>query len=184
MKSIKLISMKAVLFVLLLAPGVFATSETQASTFRGKVVDAETGEPLEGAVVIIVWYRPIFVPCMDSCSKFHQATEAVSQSDGTFAIDSSRPWLAHQRTVQIYKPGYRVANVGALNMEEKSAPDDSLVRLMKLKSLRDYMEDHVQFSVCPSKSKDWSRWCVPPDKIPHYVRLHSLQWKVFGDQRQ
>jgi hypothetical protein len=147
-------------------------------------VDAETGEPLEGAVVVMVWYAPVLDPrCMDSCSKFHDAIEALSQSDGTFLVDFSRPWLAHRTAVEIYKPGYRVVGFGTPSIEGKGLPDEPVVRLMKLKSLRDYMDDHVQFSVCFSQPKDWSRWCVPPDKIPNYMRLHRLQWKIFGDQR-
>jgi hypothetical protein len=36
--------------------------------FNARVVDAETGEPLEVAVVI-VWFRQTYIPlCMDSCS--------------------------------------------------------------------------------------------------------------------
>jgi len=67
----------------------FLSSQLSASIFVGQVVDVETGEPLEGAVVAIVWYRYPVIYLMDPVPVFHQAVEAVSDANGKFSIDAS-----------------------------------------------------------------------------------------------
>lgn len=169
---------------LIISSSILAASRIQAAPFQGRVVDAETDEPLEGAVIVIKWDRGLFVPCMDSCTAFYSAVESVTQFDGTFAIDLSRPWLAVRKTAQIYKPGYKITGLWRLGTEDKPLPDEPTIRLVKLKSLRDHVSDYPNFSVCSETPIERNRWCVPPEDIPHYVRLHSLQWKIFGSQGQ
>src|SRR6059058_3393157 len=53
--------------------------------YHGTVVDDETGRPLEGAVVAVIWCkRPIIG--MDRPYYFHNAHEAVTDRQGRFSI--------------------------------------------------------------------------------------------------
>ena len=88
----------------LVAVGVVVAGSCCATPIRyegarkGKIVDASTGEPIEGAVVLAVWYTVIPTPAGGS-SQYHDAQEAVSDSNGDFTI-----------------PGIGVQVTGGLNM--------------------------------------------------------------------
>jgi uncharacterized membrane protein len=59
-------------------------SIVSAETYHGKVVDAETGEPLKGAVVAVVWHKkPILA--MGGINYFHNARETLTDSEGRFS---------------------------------------------------------------------------------------------------
>jgi hypothetical protein len=174
---------RVVLITLLFFAGVLATGELHAALLQGTVVDAETGEPLEGAVIVVVWYSRILDPlCMDSCYKFHDATEAVSDGRGDFSVDVTTLSPISYFNAEVFKLGYGVR--GLWNSRyQPSPPTDPVIRLMKLKSLTDQVRgDSVDFSVCLPDPKDRFYSCVPPDKVTNYMRLHDLQWKIFGDQ--
>lgn len=56
-----------------------------AGPWRGQVVDAETGQPLEGVIVVAIWDKlspGVIHPRRD----FHDALEVVTDSEGRFVI--------------------------------------------------------------------------------------------------
>lgn len=68
--------------------------DEQWGPFRGRVVDADTGEPIPGAVAVVIWLRVIPTP-VQAHHEFFDARMAVSGRDGTFEIPRrSPPWLA------------------------------------------------------------------------------------------
>lgn len=110
---------KVLLFTLLLGmalpadaglPDVYSGAE-----IKGRILDAKTGEAIEGAVIVASWQ--IFEP-----SFFHKgadailhAGEAVSGKDGTYTVPSwdsiPRPWGwemegGQDPVLYIFKPGY------------------------------------------------------------------------------
>src|SRR5205823_3992858 len=88
----------------------------EAATFLGKVVDAKTGEPLEGAVVVVIWSRYLnrpelyLLPHPGSGSLLYKAVEGLTDSRGEFSVDVSSGLILsklHSRQVVIVKPGYQ-----------------------------------------------------------------------------
>ena len=59
-----------------------------AGPWRAQVVDAETGQPLEGTVVLAVWFRR--VPSLGGWAGggYHASEEVVTGPDGRFVIQS------------------------------------------------------------------------------------------------
>jgi hypothetical protein len=55
--------------------------------YRGRVLDAETGKPLAGVVVVAVWRRDRIMP-FHSRSEHYAAREALTNADGEFVIDA------------------------------------------------------------------------------------------------
>lgn len=53
--------------------------------YRGKVVDAETKEPIEGAVVVAVWTRRVF-RIVENKTVFADAKEVLTDKNGEFEI--------------------------------------------------------------------------------------------------
>ncbi|MFZ3090793.1 MAG: hypothetical protein WA240_09260 [Nitrospirota bacterium] len=99
-------------FMLILVFTLFATPAFAAGPWRGKIIDIETKEPLEGAVVLAVWERVYRTPTGDS-SYFYEAKEVLTDKEGRFEIPSYTPinfvpLLSYMRGPHftIFKPGY------------------------------------------------------------------------------
>jgi hypothetical protein len=97
-------------------------------TFQGKVVDAETLKPIEGAVVVAVW-REARATQVSSTFRFKDAKETLTDQNGEWSITGPKgeikgvneaAWLASavlgnyftaDREFFIYKPGYGRPNL-------------------------------------------------------------------------
>ncbi len=82
------------------------------STFKGKVIDVETLEPIEGAVVAAIYDVTVLGP-LDSGSDTADVQETLTDSNGEYHISSNiffYPWPftlgGEETTFIIYKPGY------------------------------------------------------------------------------
>ena len=64
---------------------LFVPLAIRSATYQGKVVDEETGAPIAGAVVTVIWYRSPIIQ-MDQTRSFQTAKEAVTGTDGSFSI--------------------------------------------------------------------------------------------------
>ena len=74
-----------VLYLILLAVQVRA-----AGPWKGKIIDIETKEPLEGVVVLAVWERVYRTPAGPN-SYFYEAKEVVTDKEGRFEIPAYTP---------------------------------------------------------------------------------------------
>lgn len=78
------------------------------STFYGKIVDADTGEPIEGVVVLGTWYSE-FPGIAGPGKKFYDARETVTDQKGDFSISGKGiSVLGNLEPVRImiFKAGY------------------------------------------------------------------------------
>jgi hypothetical protein len=78
--------------------------------YRGRVLDAETGKPLAGVVVVAVWRRDRIMP-FHSRSEHYAAREALTNADGEFVIDANNmernaPKRTRHPFFTIFLPGY------------------------------------------------------------------------------
>src|SRR2546427_6120403 len=55
--------------------------------YRGRVIDAESKQPLEGAAVVAVWSREI-AQLVQTNTVFFATREALTGMDGTFRIEA------------------------------------------------------------------------------------------------
>ncbi len=86
-----------------------------SAPYTAKVVDAETGEPIEGAVYLAAWWKTVggkkdwFEGPSIEMAKF-----AEGHTDEKGWINVPRFWLrypfAKERTLTVYKPGYVMWN--------------------------------------------------------------------------
>ncbi|MEM7828502.1 MAG: carboxypeptidase-like regulatory domain-containing protein [Candidatus Aenigmatarchaeota archaeon] len=107
--------MKRFIF-LLIAMSVFLSSCIYAirydGPYRGKVVEAETGEPIEGVVVLGVWYTVTVTPA-GGTHNFYDATETVTDKNGEFKISGKGLRILSNlepMQVTIFKVGYEYLN--------------------------------------------------------------------------
>jgi hypothetical protein len=98
--------------VIALAAGVLHPIPAPAAgPWKGRIVDAETGQPLAGAVVVFSWIEYTAGPAGWAGGEFHDAAEGVTGADGAFVIPARStltllPWKKIAREVAIFKPGY------------------------------------------------------------------------------
>lgn len=105
----KKVFISAAIFLFLAA---YAAPVLAAGPWKGKVIDVETKEPLEGAVVLAVWDRYYRTPTGGS-TYFYEAKETLTDKDGKFEIPSYTPinllpiisYIEGPKFI-IFKPGY------------------------------------------------------------------------------
>jgi hypothetical protein len=135
--------------------------------YRGRVLDAETGKPLAGVVLVAVWRRDRIMP-LHSRSEHYAAREALTNADGEFVIDADDVERnAPKRTLRpfftIFLPGYgRYRNEpgptprstlkffeGAGNTVELPRLKNNEERLMHLRTTSPYDLSETPFTEIP-----------------------------------
>jgi hypothetical protein len=156
-----------------------------AQTYRGKVVVAETGQPLEGAVFVIVWHTKPFI-AMDGPSYFHSAKEALTDAKGEFFVDGSPgidwnpfTYIVKSPSIAIYMPSYGPFPVGHV----KETPHDEMIKAMtgagvvvKLPKLKSQQE--MRRYTGPGDLQILST--TPYEEMPNLIRLINIHRKLAG----
>ena len=164
--------------------------------YHGTAIDADTGEPIEGAAVTVVWKRRPFIT-MDGPRYFHNAKEALTDKEGNFSVDSSPgidwspfTYRLKEPHIVIFKPGY-----GPYPVEHVSPRYD-------LKTSRERLLDFPELNVLLLKgttvklrrlkteeelkrfTSPGSLWLgkIPWGRIPILMRLINIQNNNLGLQ--
>jgi|Deesub1362A_J573_1020465.scaffolds.fasta_scaffold24991_2 hypothetical protein len=125
---------------ILIILSVFTTPVRYDGPYKGKVVDAETGEPIEGVVVLGVWYSTMPTPAGE-VSKYYDAEETVTDKNGEFEIPGKGLMFftrVEPISVIIFKAGYSHYSLTwrELEREMKKERGKLIIPLKKL-SLRE-----------------------------------------------
>lgn len=141
--------------------------------YYGKTVDADTGLPIEGAVVLASFYTEAYT-LGGTRPKFVDALEVMTDARGEFQIPAQRVWAfraPHRWDVHpdfvIFKPGYgsfpRHKGVSPKFSPGDTLPPDQHV-VMKLPRLNppDEIRENSR-SLLPSD--------VPPEKMQNFVKM-------------
>ena len=96
--------------VLMLSVCMVGTADA-AGPWKGQIVDVETGQPLEGVVVLAVWLSYEGTLGGWAGAAYFDAEEVVTGADGRFVIPARRTFSFWFRAVKgpeltIFKPGY------------------------------------------------------------------------------
>ena len=76
-----------------------------ATTLRGQVLDAQTGQPIAGAVVLGVWSKGGGLPGL-SHTELVGVREAETDAAGRFTLDGVSGLLLDEQSITVYKFGY------------------------------------------------------------------------------
>ena len=93
--------LRHIFFVILL---LFITTSCDGE-ITGIVVDAETGQPIEGAVILVEWTNAKGVPGM-SYTESYKVVEVVTDKEGKASIEEVSSPLVSAPRVTVYKKGY------------------------------------------------------------------------------
>jgi hypothetical protein len=103
----------ALLLILFLCPATAGCAITKEfGPYSGRVVDAETKEPIQGAAVLVVFYTESYGPA-GAITHYADALETVTDKDGEFKFSEHRitifrplqGWVKNGY-FSIFKPGY------------------------------------------------------------------------------
>ncbi|MBI3455807.1 MAG: hypothetical protein HY002_08465 [Candidatus Rokubacteria bacterium] len=106
-------------------------SATAAGPWRGQIVDAETKAPLEGVVVLAVWWKATRSFGGPS-EEYHASEEVLTDQDGRFSIAALTFWslnpLVHFKGPEFlfFRPGY-----GRAWPEDKSRAVGTYAKLLQ-----------------------------------------------------
>jgi hypothetical protein len=151
--------------------------------YQGKVIDAETGEPIEGAVVLIAFYTERHT-LGGNVSRFEDAVETLTDKNGEFRIPvrtiSVTRFMHEWRPfghATIFKPGY--AGYGCFprhkDVQPHIVPSSTIPRneyvTISLPMLKN-VEERRRQSCRPGG--------VPDDKMKHLRRLLDIEREGIG----
>jgi hypothetical protein len=142
--------MRRTLLILILATFVMSVTSCYGfatirkdGPYEGKVIDVETGEPIEGVVILGIWSREIISPG-GATHNFYDAQETVTDKHGDFRIEGMGLKILSNVTpmdVLIFKTGYEYesGSWSSLKKYAKKIKWEGSKAIISLKKLK--MED-------------------------------------------
>ena len=88
--------------------------------YEGKIINADTGKPIEGVVILGTWYTTQFSPA-GSTHNFYDARETVTDSNGEFSIPGMGLRVMSNLEPMhflIFKAGYEYLNVPWVSLKK------------------------------------------------------------------
>jgi hypothetical protein len=172
MKKSSVLIFLGILFSILLY-GCFQRLVAYDGTYRGRIVDAETGEPLEGIVALGVWYTE--TPSVGGgVMSYYDAREAVTDKNGDFSIPGQGLKVATNLLPMrpiIFKAGYAYLQFfwdkESLNDERACGATvtwDGKIPVIPLRELSPEERKKITFSP-PSPPSD-----APYEKVRFYLK--------------
>lgn len=181
--SMKILKYLSTFFVLLLFTG--CTISHTYGTYRGKVIDLDTGEPIEGAVVFVQFFTEGLLSPGGVVSSFADAVEVLTDSNGEFEIPAQNvksfkmfsQWAVYESVI-IFKPGY-----GAYPKHpdiDRDLPEEDHflpigkyvnIRLPKLKCREERVENQSHASFTSD---------IPFEKWQNLFRLRNIEREQAG----
>ena len=146
--------------------------------YRGRVVDAETKQPLAGAAVLAVWRWG--GPGLGHPSEgFHDALEVLTDANGEFVVPRKTHFIilgvVEEADFAIYFPGY--GPFLGYQVQPKGPALDSAFRdhtVVELPRLKTY-EERLRLAGKPLHASG-----VPNEKMPNLIRLINQERRALG----
>lgn len=158
------------LLILSLSSGCAGHVVYASGPYRGRVVDADTQQPLVGAVVVAIWYREVPVAPHGPAVDYHDSLEVLTDEKGEFVIPEKTHFTLLGRIREpdfvIYFPAYAPypSTKAQPQGKEIDAAYERKVFHVELSSLKT-IEERRRLADIPASSK------VPEGKIPLLIHL-------------
>jgi hypothetical protein len=151
-----------------------ALAEEKWGPFRGKVVDEETGHPIPGAVILMIWYKLVYA-VVETKMEFYDAREAVTGPEGTFEIPRLSPPFFTFRFDRphwtLFAPGYDLHRVIVTPPTGQRLVDPTVIEMRKSRTREERL--NALSRVDPPTN-------VPLDKKCLYIEAQNREAKNIG----
>ncbi len=140
--------------------------------FRGQIVDLETGQPIPGAVAVVIWWEAVFTPVQTN-QKFYEAREAVTDADGRFEVLRLTPpffgFRIFRPGVMIFAPGYKWEATIVTPPEGEPFVAPTVIQMRRIKTREEL------------RKKDRSRpGGVPLEKLMELTKAVNVERQMLG----
>jgi hypothetical protein len=140
--------------------------------FRGRVVDADTGEPVAGAVMLVVWTEAYGLGLLET--RFHDAKEAVSDKDGRWEVprleDSRIRITVLWPEFHMFVPGYELKeDIVTPPSSDRVYLDDTVTTVRRIKTRAELVR----------KSRGRPS-VVPADRLPETTAAVNRERAMLG----
>lgn len=152
--------------------------------YHGRVLDAETNQPIGGAAVLAVWWKRSPGPGEPIIS-FYDAQEVVTDGDGNFTIagisgGSLNPLARIDKPLfTIFKPEYEAYGDLRLAPPTKGGPALVVLRRLTVREERLRNLDKIPASLL-CEPHDTSALCIPRGKASILLRLRNIEMRNLG----
>lgn len=161
-----------------------------AGPWKAQVVDVETGQPLQGVVVLAVWERRTPGPGHPTI-RFYDANEVLTGPDGHFVVPSRRIWTLLPFTsiegpkIFIFKSGY--GRWRFRGEEEWQKLDVRERNLRYEEAWRQFEGEGIVLELPPLKTREerlrflgHANPLIPDDKMSRYLEALSQERVSLG----
>lgn len=153
---------------------IISASAEAAGPWNARVVDAETGQHLEGVVVLAYWIKYTSSWGGWAGGEFYDSEEVVTGTDGRFVIQARSTWtLLPWKKISgpefvIFKPGYGQWRFQGYEAWRKLSPAEQDAQLET--TWKQFTGDGVVIELPPLKTREerrtFLRHAGPPAQVP------------------
>lgn len=140
--------------------------------FRGRVVDAETGQGLPGAVILAIWLEKVYTP-IETHTRFYDAKEVLTSLDGHFEVPRLPPPFFTFRILEpefkVFAPGYAEHRWVVTPSTGQALVDPTVIEMRRLKTREELRQKSRGY---PSQ--------VPEERMPELLRAINVERKMLG----
>lgn len=172
---------------------IISASAEAAGPWNARVVDAETGQPLEGVVVLAYWIKYTSSWGGWAGGEFYDSEEVVTGTDGRFVIQARSTWtLLPWKKISgpefvIFKPGYGQWRFQGYEAWRKLSPVEQDAQLET--TWKQFTGDGVVIELPPLKTREerlnvlrtvsYSA-LVPPERTRRIDEAKETEGKYLG----
>ena len=155
--------------------------------YQGRVLDMESGQPIEGAVIMGLWRRVSIGA--HPVETYHDVQETLSDPEGHFTLPGTWggavPWITgvKEPVFVIFRPNYAAFRGSWLARFNPGGPvqlsrgdEGTLFELRRLTMREERMENVGKlsiFSLC-REGRTFPQ-CIPGERVPHLIRLEETE---------
>lgn len=158
---------------------VFVPLAIRSATYHGKVVDEETGDPIAGAAVSVVWYHSPIIGLAQTRS-FQNVHETVTENDGSFSLWTWPGISLNPFTYVSTPPDAIIYKASYAPFARSTVPDDEInktlekgiIKLLRFKTKQEAMKFVDLGSVYVID--------VPNHRIPRLIHQANVHRKAMG----
>ena len=176
---------------------IVATHAQAGGPWKAQIVDAETGQPLEGVIVVAIWKTERTGIRMHAARDFFDVDEVVTGPDGRMVIPE-RSLMSWRRFSQVFgpelivfKPGYGVWDFREVT-RQRGRPDAVSEREALEREWKRFGREEVVITLVPLRTQEERRrfahsldCCpAPEDRIPRFTLALDVERRSFEYQRQ
>ncbi len=138
--------------------------------FRARIVDAETKQPIAGAVVLALWWEEVGL--FHSQTRVYETREALSGPDGVVELrripGSFFRWGVQRPDFRTFAPGYRLGDWVVTPPTGEPFIDPTVVEMRRVKTREE------RLAALPSRPS------IPPEKMCLLTRAINQERRNLG----